>query len=159
VAQPSFTSSRARLIITSNADIVVILTDGKRKTTGLVEIYAMRRTPMKKLWVMVFGLTALICLTAWSQGTTQQKSNTKSAASSAKLTSIVGTVSADGKTFVNDEDNKSWSVANPEALKGHEGHHVRISAQVDPDKNEVNVKSVKMMAKAKTGSAPAKDKY
>src|SRR5437763_1937934 len=34
---------------------------------------------------------------------------------------------ADGKlAFVADSDGKVWSVTNPEALKGHEGHHVML---------------------------------
>jgi hypothetical protein len=64
-----------------------------------------------------------------------------------------GTVSTDAKTFVEDKDKKSWTVANPEARKGHESHHVSITAQVDPEKNEVNVKSVKMLAE---GTATSK---
>src|ERR1700745_3050968 len=45
----------------------------------------------------------------------------------------------DGKTFVSDKDNKTWKVSNPDALKGHEGHHVRVRAHVDADKDEIHV--------------------
>ena len=39
-------------------------------------------------------------------------------------------VSMDGDkiTFVNDSDEKSWDVVNPETLKDHVGHHVELSA-------------------------------
>ena len=57
---------------------------------------------------------------------------------------ISGKVSDDGKTFVSDKDNKSWTVSNPDALKGHEGHQVTVSANVYADKNEINVVSVEM---------------
>ena len=45
---------------------------------------------------------------------------------------------------MSDKDNKSWTVSNPDALKGHEGHQVTVSANVYADKNEINVVSVKM---------------
>ena len=44
-----------------------------------------------------------------------------------------------------DKDNKTWSVMNPEALKGHEGHHVQLSAHVYADKNTIHVMKVKML--------------
>jgi hypothetical protein len=46
--------------------------------------------------------------------------------------------------FVSDKDGKSWTISNPAAVKGHEGHHVILQAQVDADKNEVHVVSLKM---------------
>jgi len=36
------------------------------------------------------------------------------------------------------------TVSNPDALKGHEGHQVTVSANVYADKNEINVVSVEM---------------
>ncbi len=70
---------------------------------------------------------------------------------SAPLKNIKGTVKADGgKTwFVSDKDNKSWEVVNPEALKGHEGHHVQVSAHVYADKHQIHVMSVKMLPASK----------
>ena len=67
----------------------------------------------------------------------------------AKLMSISGTVSDDGKSLTADKDQKSWTVQNPEALKGHEGHHVSVRAHVYADKGEIHVMSVKMMGAAK----------
>lgn len=65
-------------------------------------------------------------------------------APSTKATKVTGKVGADGKTFVSDSDSKSWTVTNPEAVKGHEGHHVVLTAHVDADTNQVNVVSLKM---------------
>ena len=48
-------------------------------------------------------------------------------------------------TFVADKDKKSWDVVNPETLKGHEGHHVEVSAHVYADKGQIHVMSVKML--------------
>jgi hypothetical protein len=61
-----------------------------------------------------------------------------------KAVSVTGTISDDGKMFVSDKDGKSWTISNPAAVKGHEGHHVILQAQVDADKNEVHVVSLKM---------------
>jgi hypothetical protein len=69
---------------------------------------------------------------------------------SGKAVTVSGTVGADGTTFV-DKDNKTWTVTNPEALKGHEGHEVTLTAHTDAAKNEVHVVSVKM------GKAKMKD--
>jgi len=65
----------------------------------------------------------------------------------AKLMDIKGTVKADGDkiTFVNDSDQKSWNVVNPETLKEHVGHHVEVSAHVYADKGEIHVMKVKML--------------
>jgi len=48
--------------------------------------------------------------------------------------------------FVSDADKSVWGVDNPEALAGHEGHHVTISATVDKEKKSVHVASVTMIA-------------
>jgi hypothetical protein len=47
--------------------------------------------------------------------------------------------------FVSDADKSVWEVDNPDALAGHEGHHVTIAAHVDKDKKSVHVESVSMM--------------
>ena len=90
----------------------------------------------------------MMSMMAVAQDTTKQDSakqdNMTSAKTSNTAVSISGKVSDDGKTFVSDKDNKSWTVSNPDALKGHEGHQVTVSANVYADKNEINVVSVKM---------------
>ena len=47
--------------------------------------------------------------------------------------------------FVSDTDKSVWEVDNPDALAGHEGHHVTIAAHVDQEKKSVHVESVTMM--------------
>jgi len=79
----------------------------------------------------------------------------KSKAATAPLKTLKGTVKADGDkiTFVDDADQKSWDVMNPEKLKGHEGHHVQLSAHVYADKNSIHVMSVKMLGKGSEKSS------
>ena len=48
--------------------------------------------------------------------------------------------------FVSDADKSVWMVENPDALAGHEGHHVTIAAHVDAKAKSVHVASVTMMA-------------
>ena len=44
---------------------------------------------------------------------------------------------------VTDEDKKVLTVENPDALKGHEGHHVAVTGHVNGD--SIHVESVKML--------------
>ncbi len=104
-----------------------------------------RKIRMKKIPVIVLAFVVLAGLNAWPQGSTTPKAEKKAA----KTMTLRGTVGTDAKTFVADKDKKSWTVTNPEALKGHEGHHVSIRAQVDTEKNEVHVISAKMLAEGK----------
>jgi hypothetical protein len=103
---------------------------------------------MKKLIVGLLALTFATGLTAFAQqDSSMSQTQADQASAKAPLMTLKGTVKADGDkyTFVNDKDGKSWDVMNPEELKGHEGHHVQLSAHVYADKNAVHVMSVKML--------------
>jgi hypothetical protein len=108
---------------------------------------------MKKAMVCLFALTFALSLTAFAQySSTSQDNNSAQtqadqAGAKAPLMTLKGTIKADGDkyAFVNDKDGKSWDVMNPEELKGHEGHHVQLTAHIYADKNAVQVMSVKML--------------
>lgn len=51
--------------------------------------------------------------------------------------------------LVTDGDNKIWTVANPETLADHQGHHVQVKATTDSERNTVNVQEVKMLKQGK----------
>ena len=74
---------------------------------------------------------------------------------SAKSGNVKGTISQDGKTLVGD-DGKSWTIANPDAVKGHEGHHVELKGSADSASNQIQVSSVKML-KGDKGDKMKKD--
>jgi pentapeptide MXKDX repeat protein len=99
---------------------------------------------MKKLMMIFFTLSLLMSAVVVAQDTMKQDTMKKDA--STKEVSVTGKISDDGKTFVSDKDGKSWTISNPEAVKGHEGHHVTLKAHVYADKNEVHVMSLKMAA-------------
>src|SRR5712692_2298409 len=107
---------------------------------------------MKKLLVLALALSVMVSVAAFAQYGAQEPAKTDKAAA-APLKNLKGTVKADGDklTFVADKDQKSWDVVNPEALKGHEGHHVELSAHVYADKGQIHVMSVKMLKADKMG--------
>jgi hypothetical protein len=96
---------------------------------------------MSELFV-VLGLLTFSWMNVIAQSKTQETPRT--AATNAKPINITG-MSFDEKLFVSDEDMKIWTVTNPKALKGHAGHHVRITAQVDTTKNAIVVKSITLL--------------
>lgn len=98
---------------------------------------------MKRLVVLSLALTLVFSIVAFAQNAAD---TTKA---SDKAVNVSGKISDDGKSFVSD-DGKTWTVSNPEALKGHEGHQVTLTAHVYPDKNEVHVTSVSMGKADKT---------
>ena len=104
---------------------------------------------MKKLLILALAVSVIFTVAGFAQETSQDSGMAKAAP--APLKNIKGTVKADGDklTFVADKDQKSWDVVNPEALKGHEGHHVELSAHVYADKGQIHVMSVKMVKAAK----------
>jgi hypothetical protein len=100
---------------------------------------------------LVLALT--MCVPALAQYAAQQNptdqgsmssGSMKADKSSAKVRHIKGTVGDDGTTFTSEKDKKSFTIQNPEAVKGHEGHHVIVSAHTDPDKNQIEIMSLKM---------------
>jgi hypothetical protein len=105
---------------------------------------------MKKIFIILLGM-AFVCPNILHQANAQ--TTPKASTTAAKAMTIACTVSADEKRIVSDKDEKSWTVANPKTLKGHAGDHVSITAQVDASKNEVTVKSVKVLT-AKAANTP-----
>jgi hypothetical protein len=114
---------------------------------------------MKRVLLSLVAAVVALTFSAYAQstaGSTDQAAGTTKAEKSAKapLKTIAGTISDDGKTFTADKDKKEWTIKNPEDVKGHEGHHVKLQAHVYADTNEVHVMKVTMMAaKAKKKGA------
>ena len=127
---------------------------------------------MKRLFTLLFAFLFISCMSVLAQDQKQsdknnlpqsdkkvQKAEQKeaNAAAKGKDMKLTGWVKdQDGKdVFVNDKDKATWDIQNPEAVKGHEGHHVSIKAKLDESNHSLNVDSLKMMRK---GKQAAKDK-
>ena len=115
---------------------------------------------MKKLMVLLFTFAVAFALAmpVFAQETQTKTETTTTTTTTKKLIPLHGTVSDDGKTFTNDKDQKAWTVQNPEALKGHEGHHVSVKAHVYADKGEIHVVSVRMMKASQTTTTKTETK-
>jgi hypothetical protein len=56
----------------------------------------------------------------------------------------------DGRAvFINAKDKRSWSISNMDAVKGHEGHHVKIKAKLNEADHSINVEKLSMLRKGK----------
>src|SRR6476469_3832618 len=87
------------------------------------------------------------------QETRAEKKEAKAAAKGRTMRLTGWVKNEGGKTvFVNDKDKQNWNVDNPDALNGHEGHHVRVRAKLNESDKSVHIVSVKMMAKRKQAS-------
>jgi hypothetical protein len=91
-----------------------------------------------------------------------QKAENKEAKASTKgkTMSLTGWVKdQDGKTvFINDKDKQAWDISNTDAVKGHEGHHVKVQAKLDSANHSLSVEKLTMMAKSKqTGQEQKKE--
>jgi hypothetical protein len=126
---------------------------------------------MKKLLVLSLSILLALPVIALAQDPASQSSGSSQGSGSArqndssmgqgthdssmghgaKSGNVKGTISQDGKSVVSDTDGKSWTIANPEAVKGHEGHHVELKGSTDASTGEIQVTSVKML-KGEKGS-------
>jgi len=88
-----------------------------------------------------------LCLAVGIVAVAQESPNPapqKHQAAGVRLTSIMGTVRADGERLTFVTDQRAWNVDNPETLKGHEGHYVRVNAHVYADKDSIHITEVKL---------------
>jgi hypothetical protein len=103
---------------------------------------------MKKLMILLLAVAFTTCLSAFAQQDhNMAQTQADQGAAQAPLMTLKGTVKVEGdKTvFVSDKDGKSWDIMNPEEVKGHEGHHVKLSAHVYADKGSIHIMSVTML--------------
>ncbi len=75
-------------------------------------------------------------------GQASQQDTQSTQTTSGSTQKMSGKVSHDGKSVVNDSDNKNYSVNNPKALQNYEDRHVAMIVQVDPDGNAIHIISV-----------------
>jgi len=101
---------------------------------------------MKALITSCFALSLLISTVALAQDTMNHDDG-QSTPTSRQPIPLTGKISDTRQTFIADSDGKSWTIVNPDDVKGHENQHVTVMAGVDADKNEINVVSVRVIKK------------
>jgi hypothetical protein len=86
-----------------------------------------------------------------------EKKEAKAAAKDKSMTLTGWIKDQDGKTmFMNDKDKQAWNISNMDAVKGHEGHHVKIRAKLNESDHSVDVEKVTMLRKSKQTSEEQK---
>ena len=126
---------------------------------------------MKRVLTLLFAFLLTASPSLLAQDTSNQSGSTDKktskaekkeakAAEKGKAMSLTGWVKdQDGKTvFVNDKDKQTWNIANPDAVKGHEGHHVKVKAMLNEADHSINVEKLTMMKKSKQGTEEKGDK-
>jgi hypothetical protein len=117
---------------------------------------------MKRVLTLLFAFLLTASLSVLAQDTSNQSGSTDKktskaekkeakAAEKGKSMSLTGWVKdQDGKTvFVNDKDKQAWNISNPDAVKGHEGHHVKVKATLNEADHSINVEKLTMLRKGK----------
>ena|SRR5437763_185863 len=109
---------------------------------------------MNRFGVMLFTILlslslAVIAQQASTQASAGSTSTSTTKTKSAKLHHLRGKISDDGKSFTSAKDNKTYTIENSDAVKGHEGHDVRLSGHVDASNDSIHVTSVKMASEKK----------
>jgi len=101
---------------------------------------------MTRLMAISLGVVVLASSLALAQEPAKpggaQQEHPQSWTASTKALSVSGKVSDDGTRFITDIDTE-WAINNSAAVKGSEGRVVTIKCYVDPDKNRIQVLSVK----------------
>ena len=98
---------------------------------------------MKTFLPAVLSLCLAVGIVAFAQDLPNPPPQ-KHQAAKAQITSMMGTVRADGEELTFVTDQRAWNVDNPEILKGHEGHYVRVKAHVNADEDSLHITEVTM---------------
>ena len=109
---------------------------------------------MRKLLVLCLVLCFVFALTAWAVDgmgktatvngwVTDSKCGAKGANAGAEACTKKCLAAGAKMVIVNDKDQSILTVDNPDALKGHEGHHVSVTGT--ENENSIHVDTVKML--------------
>ena len=112
---------------------------------------------MKKSIVSMFALVLMCSVAAWSADkatnikgwVSDSKCGAKGASADHADCAKKCEAAGEKAVLVSDKDKSVWTVDNPDALAGHEGHHVKVNANVDADKKSIHVNSVSMLKQPK----------
>lgn len=85
------------------------------------------------------------------------KKDTPGSGGGADTLTMKGLISSDGTIFTRDSDQTSWSIANIAAVKAYAGQTVAVKAEVDQEKKEIRVLSVKIVSASNKSRKDQKD--
>ncbi len=124
---------------------------------------------MKRVLTLLFAFLLTASLSMLAQDTSNPSGSTDKktskaekkeakAAEKGKAMSLTGWVKdQDGKpVFENDKDKQTWTISNPDAVKGHEGHHVKVKAKLNEADHSMNVEKLTMLRKGKQSAEEQK---
>jgi len=122
---------------------------------------------MKKIMTFVIALCLMASLSAFA-GDDKAKAASSQKMEKAKEVTVIGIVTdpmcaksgnkekmanadcakrcaKDGKyALVNDKDGSVWEIENNDAVKGHEGHHVKVMGHANAEKKSFHISSLSM---------------
>ncbi len=106
---------------------------------------------MKTLLSAILSLCFVVSVFALTQDVPNEAARkTPAARAGTRLTTIMGTIQEDRDQLRFVTDQRAWNVDNPETLKGHEGHYVRVKAHLYPDKDSIHITEVNMPTASET---------
>jgi len=127
---------------------------------------------MKKLMIAIFAFVLMCSMSAFAKDS-NKKAEKAPAAKTMKLKGMVSDAKCGAKVdaacaqkcadageklvFVDDADQKVWTVNNQDALKGHAGHHVQVKAAEHED-GSIDVQGAPKMIADKKAKAPKEEK-
>jgi len=107
---------------------------------------------MKKFVIALLAMCLALGVTmSFAQDTATDTAKPAKAEKAPPLKWVTGDISADG-TKLTTKSGKAWDIKNPDAVKGHEGHHVKVQAHVYKKDNAIHVMEVKMAGGKKSES-------
>jgi hypothetical protein len=119
------------------------------KRRGSIRRFGTEVLSLKSFLLAMLSLCFVVSVVALTPHVPNQAPRKIQAAAGAGLTTIMGTVQdGDKLRFVTDQ--RAWNVDNPETLKGHEGHYVRIKAHVYPAKDSIHITEVNLPTASET---------
>ena len=107
---------------------------------------------MKKFVIALLAMCLALGVTmSFAQDTATDTAKPAKAEKAPPLKWVTGDISSDG-TKLTTKSGKAWDIKNPDAVKGHEGHHVKVQAHVYKKVNAIHVMEVKMAGGKKSES-------
>ena len=104
---------------------------------------------MRSLSLAILAVCFVVNATAVTPDVRTHAPHKIQAPAEARLTTLMGIVQdGDKLRFVTNQ--RAWNVDNPETLKGHEGHYIRVTAHLYPSKDSIHITEVSLPTASET---------